>query len=278
MASSSVTPSRWSRAGSTFTLSSCLRWPQIATFATPGTPSSRARMFQYAVMDRSSGASSSEDSPIFMIRLVADLGWMMTGGAAQLGNVEVIELTRSWTSCRASMRSVPGSKISSIDESWVTDLERITSSSGTPCRFCSSGTVISSSTSEADRPMQAVCTSTRGGANSGKTSTEVPRTWLPPSTSSARAAATARKRYLRLVRTIQRIICPAPSGDQFRRGAWVRDDAAMSVPDPELGAPQLGRPHDRDAGTRARSLAEGHGAVGDAADGDRGTLEHQRLG
>ena len=37
---SSVTPARRSRAGSTCTWSWCSRWPQIATFATPGTPSS----------------------------------------------------------------------------------------------------------------------------------------------------------------------------------------------------------------------------------------------
>ena len=34
-----------------------------------------------------SRSGSVEDSPIFRTRLVADSGWSMTGGAAQLGSV-----------------------------------------------------------------------------------------------------------------------------------------------------------------------------------------------
>ena len=86
--------------------------------------------------------SSSDDRPIFMIRLVDDNGCSMTGGAAQVGNVGIAVCMRSATSWRAVMRSVPGSKIITIDEYWGTDLERMTSSPGTPLSACSIGMVI----------------------------------------------------------------------------------------------------------------------------------------
>ena len=106
-----------------------------------------------------------------MTRLVDDSGWIMTGGAAHVGSVGVTMAMRSGTSCRASRRSVPGLKIITIDESCGTDFERIMSRSGTPCSACSSGTVTSSSTSDAVSPREIVWISTFGGANSGKTST-----------------------------------------------------------------------------------------------------------
>ena len=53
----------------------------------------------------------SDDKPIFMTRLVDDSGCMMNGGPAQVGSVPVTPLIRSWTSCRARSRSVPGLKI-----------------------------------------------------------------------------------------------------------------------------------------------------------------------
>ena len=58
-----------------------------------------------------------DDIPIFMTRLVADNGWSIIGGAAQVGSDGVTAVTRSWTSWRARRRSVPGLKIISIDDS-----------------------------------------------------------------------------------------------------------------------------------------------------------------
>jgi hypothetical protein len=78
---------------------------------------------------------------------------------------------RSDTSCRAVSRSVPRWKISSIDDSCSTDLERIVAILGMPLSACSRGIVTSSSTSAAASPRDGVWISTRGGANSGKTST-----------------------------------------------------------------------------------------------------------
>src|SRR5688572_28941917 len=106
-----------------------------------------------------------------MARLVDDRGAIMTGGAAQVGKVLYTAERRSCTSCRARITSVPGLKIRKISDRSVTDLERITSSPGVPFRACSSGTVINSSTAEAESPIERVWISTLGGANSGKTST-----------------------------------------------------------------------------------------------------------
>ena len=85
--------------------------------------------------------SSSEWIPIFMTRLVDDSGCSITGGAAQVGRLGATCCSRSWTSWRERMRSVPGSKIISICESWPSDRERSTSRLGTPLSACSSGTV-----------------------------------------------------------------------------------------------------------------------------------------
>ncbi len=52
-----------------------------------------------------------------MIRLVAESAGIMNGGLAQVGNVAVIWLIRSETSCRAFSSSVPRSKIKVIEDS-----------------------------------------------------------------------------------------------------------------------------------------------------------------
>ncbi len=74
-----------------------------------------------------------------------------------------------------------------------------------PFSACSSGTVTSCSTSEVDSPTQAVWITTRGGANSGKTSTLVSCSEPTPITVTARPAAATRYRKRRLLATTQRI-------------------------------------------------------------------------
>ena|SRR5207249_7363280 len=94
---SAVTSMTWSsdtslalmRPGTTWTCGILIRSPQMATFATPGTRSSRARIVQYAIIDMSVSETVLEDSPIFMKRPVVDTGGIMKGGAAQFGNVGV---------------------------------------------------------------------------------------------------------------------------------------------------------------------------------------------
>ena len=61
-------------------------------------------------------------------------------------------VTRSWTTCRACMMSMPSWKNSVIDERPSTDFERIVTSHGEPFSALSSGTVTSASTSSAERP------------------------------------------------------------------------------------------------------------------------------
>ena len=185
-------------------MSSCS--PQMAMLATPGTLSSRGRIVQYEIIDMSICDTSSELSPIFMTRLVADSGWSITGGAAQVGSDGVIWASRSATSWRALSSFVPGLNSSTTCDSWMTDLERIVSRPSMPASDCSIGTVTSCSTSSADRPMQIVWISTFGGANSGKTSTGIARTWAAPKIIMPAASATTMKRNRRLVAMIRRIM------------------------------------------------------------------------
>src|SRR5918999_2254136 len=103
--------------------------------------------------------------------------------------------------------------MSSIDDRSATDLERISSSPSIPLSCSSSGIVISSSTSLEELPIATVWISTRGGANSGKTSTGALRVSATPNIISAAAAKTTSHRNRRLDPTIQRIRPPRSMGD-----------------------------------------------------------------
>ena len=70
----------------------------MSTAATPGTRNRRCLIFQYVTEDISTRFSSSEESPIFMIRLVAESGGIMNGGLAHVGSVGVTCAMRSCTS------------------------------------------------------------------------------------------------------------------------------------------------------------------------------------
>ena len=96
----SVTFLSRSRSGSTCTWSCWSRMPQMATFATPGTPIRRGRIVQRAITDRSIGDSSSDESPIISTRLDDDSGWSSVGGSETFGSA-CAWVRRSWTSCRA---------------------------------------------------------------------------------------------------------------------------------------------------------------------------------
>src|SRR5215218_5668753 len=133
----------------------------------------------------------SEVRPIFMIRLVADRAGIMNGGLAQVGRVAVIWESRSATSWRARSSSVSREKNSWIEDSWATDLDRRSSKPSIPFSWFSIGTVISSSTSLEEFPRAMVWISTRGGANSGNTSTLVSGIWTKP-TARWRRRGTAR--------------------------------------------------------------------------------------
>src|ERR687890_1340507 len=122
--------------------------------------------------------------------------------------------------------------MSSICERSVTDLERISSSPGLPLSWSSSGTVISSSTCSEELPTAMVWISTRGGANSGKTSRSALRVSPMPKTISAAAAKSTSHRNRKLDPTIQRISYPY-----------------LSMCNLELGAVHLGSPDGYDLRT-----------------------------
>src|SRR5215217_2516860 len=204
--------------------------------------------------------SSSEVIPIFMTRLVDDRGGIIQGGLAQVGKLGEASDRRSCTNCRASYRSVSLLKRSSICERSETDLERISSSPGTPFSWFSSGTVISSSTCSEELPTAMVWISTIGGANSGKTSTSAFRVSPMPKTMSAAAAKSTNHRNRKLDPTIQRISNPY-----------------LSMCDLEFGAVHLGGPDRNDLGTGGWTVGEHDAITGHVVDTDPLAHIGQRL-
>ncbi len=155
----------------------------------------------------------SEVRPIFMIRLVADRAGIMNGGLAHVGSVAVIWESRSATSWRARSSSVSREKNSWIEDSWATDFDRRSSRPSIPFSWFSIGTVISSSTSLEEFPRAMVWISTRGGANSGNTSTLVSGIWTKPIARVATARNSTIHRNLRLVATMRFIrVRPSVAG------------------------------------------------------------------
>src|SRR2546430_9544090 len=98
--------------------------PHIDTFATPGTDNNAGRMFQRASTDIWMGETCFEESPTIMTRLVADMGWRITGGCAPLGNAYA-RPKRSLTNCRAREMSVPRWEYMNSDENPGADAERV---------------------------------------------------------------------------------------------------------------------------------------------------------
>jgi hypothetical protein len=74
--------------------------PQMATFATPGTPIRRGFTVQRAITDCSMGDKSGDDRPIMSTRLDDDRGCRSVGGAETFGSACAC-VSRSWTSWRA---------------------------------------------------------------------------------------------------------------------------------------------------------------------------------
>ena len=228
--------------GSAWTVMSWSRSFQMATLATPGTRSSRARIVQYAVIDISMSEWFFDVMPICMARPVAETGASMTGGAAQVGRLGDTVAMRSCTSWRARIRSVPGLNSSSIEDSCGTDLDRMSSRPWMPFSPASSGTVTSCSTSEVDRPTQAVWMTTRGGANSGKTSTCICGSEVMPRIIRPAAAATIRYRNFRLepmtarMRVHRARLAPEGASPPQRPGGSV-DSGGDDPPAPRGSAP-----------------------------------------
>src|SRR5262245_25800321 len=266
MTSSTETLCAAIRFGSTCTCGILIRSPQIATLATPGTRSNRARIVQYAIMDMSVSGMVLDDSPIFMNRLVTETGGIITGGAAQVGNMEMMLGMRSNTSCRARSSSVPGLNSISMDDKSEMLFERIRSNPSTPFKPCSMGTLTMDSTSSAESPKQIVWISTRVGANSGKTSTGIRCSCVKPNNIIAAAISRTIWRNLRLVPTIERIMA-----------------GALPVPDSfflelDFGSVQLGRADGHDGGPGGWTVRQHRQLTDDVIDRDRMPHVDERLG
>src|SRR5918998_1795654 len=251
--------------GSTCTCRWGRRSPQMATWATPGTRNNRARIFQYAIVDMSVRFTVSEVSPIFMIRLVEDSAGIMNGGLAQVGRVAVIWASRSATSWRARSSSVPRPKISTMEDSWATDLDLMSSSPSIPFSWFSIGTVINCSTSLEELPSAMVWISTRGGANSGNTSTSVSGIRTNPRAIMAAATNSTIQRKARLPATMRRI-----SMHPYR--------SSVFAPDVELRAVHLGGTNRDDLDAWSRPDRERRPLTLDPVDGHLRTHEGPGLG
>ncbi len=116
------------------------------------------------------GDSSFDDNRMIAARLVDESGCNICGGLATSGNpaTPTAWVRRSFTTCRASSRSVPGSNVMITDDKPGSDTDSMSWRNATPfSRSCSSGTVMNCSTSSADKPRASVWTSTTVGLNSG---------------------------------------------------------------------------------------------------------------
>ena len=91
-------------------------------------------------------------TPIFITRLRLDSGERITGGRTTAGSRGAAIDSRSSTSCRAVIRSVPSWKIRTTDDSPRTDFDRRVFSPVVPLSAFSSGTLTRLSTSSVDSP------------------------------------------------------------------------------------------------------------------------------
>src|SRR4030095_9465632 len=96
--------------------------PQTDTFATPGMLISRGRICQRANTDICTSEAVSDRMAIMATRLVEDVGWIMIGGVPTFGSA-LAWVIRSWVSCLAASRSVPGSNCRSIADRPGIDLD-----------------------------------------------------------------------------------------------------------------------------------------------------------
>ena len=133
----------------------------------------------------------------------------MTGGRATAGSRLASTVSRSWTSWRARIRSLPSAKIRTTDDRPSTDFERSVLSPWVPFKAFSSGTEIIASTSSVESPGASVWISTSGGANSGKTSSGARCAARMPTTIRTIDRAITRTRSFSEVETIQFIMTVA---------------------------------------------------------------------
>ena len=225
----SVTFLSRSRSGSTCTWSCWSRMPQIATFATPGTPISRGRTVQRAITDCSIGESSFEDSPIISTRLDEDSGGSSVGGfetfgsGVRLGQALLDELAAAVDvgpgledehDRRQAGKRLRADHVDALDAVQQVRLER------------DGDQLLDLLRRQPER--LGLDLDVRAGVNSGSTSTGASRSCTMPTTMTPTAMPTTRSRNRRLDRTIARIIDGnPPSRSDTRLGRLRRAAGAL---------------------------------------------------
>src|SRR5262245_42023423 len=144
--------------------------PYTTTPATPGVPSKRGRIVQSANVRRSIAETVVEVRPITTNVPVDEVMGVTRGGPTPWGRVLATVVRRSFTSIRSVRMSLPSAKMAVTTEMPGADEDRSVARKLVLLSAYSTGTVTRASTSSADSPGASVCTTTYGGANSGKIS------------------------------------------------------------------------------------------------------------
>ena len=208
-----------SRSGSTSTCSCRSRWPQIATLATPGTAIRRGRIVQRASVVNSICDKRFEVTPIFSTRLSEESGDSITGGRGRRPADSRPATAQPFLHELPRLPSgrVAFSKIRTTDDRPSTDFDRMRLHAGDAVERALERHADEGFHFGVDSPGASVCTSTSGGANSGKTSNGIVRTARNANTMKMTVTATTTSACRREVETSQRSAPPPLLGDiEFR--------------------------------------------------------------
>ena len=137
-------------------------------------------MTQSARVLSSMGETLVAVRPIVSNVPVEEVRGVRSGGPVPCGSVLSMVSRRSLTSTRSISTSLPSAKIAVMTEIPGAEEERRVVRKLVPPMAYSRGRVTSASTSSAERPGASVCTTTWGGANSGKMSKGERRTAISP--------------------------------------------------------------------------------------------------
>ncbi len=184
----------------------CLRWPpSTVTWDTPSTARSRFRAVNSANV-RSSiparrsasgvlGGSAGRRATSITSPISDDTGAIT--GVTPAGSRSRTSCSRSATTCRSWMTSVPQSNSTQTTDSPMPEADRTRRTPAAPVSWYSIGRVTRASTSSGARPGASVMTATVGRFRSGNTSTGVRASWTRPAAATTTAAASTSPRFFR---------------------------------------------------------------------------------
>src|SRR5437870_4604659 len=207
-------------------------------------------MTQSAKVLSSMGETLVAVRPIVSNVPVEEVRGVRSGGPVPCGSVLSMVSRRSLTNTRSISTSLPSAKIAVITEIPGAEEERRVVRKLVPPMAYSRGRVTSASTSSAERPGASVCTTTWGGANSGKMSKGERRT----ATSPTRRRRAAKLSTIRRLRREKAIILPTiftrPLQQESDRVLCQRGLTRQPLRCPRLLSPLPRRLHDRPASPR----------------------------